>query len=153
MTINAVRKSMIISNQVYPQREFWSCQSWQLYFLIWYSLTGILVLKSVKTSPHAKKFREAFSMCCIVAFDPNKSGCFAIQQKYMSSLMEFWDELNQLVGHKPIEIVAIGRPMRISGIFPLPHDWNRRRIYSKGKRNAGWVLTVFIIENRGSRSS
>ena len=52
-------------------------------------------------------------MCCIVALDSNKSGCFAIQQKYMSSLMEFWDELNQLVGHKPIQIVAISRPMRI----------------------------------------
>ena len=49
-------------------------------------------------------------MCCIVALDSNKSGCFAIQRKYMSSLMEFWDELNQLVGHKPIQIVAISRP-------------------------------------------
>jgi hypothetical protein len=53
---------------------------------------------------------------------PNKSGCIAIQKESEDSLIEFWDELNQLVGHKPIEIVAIGRPMRISGIFPLPHD-------------------------------
>ena len=49
-------------------------------------------------------------MCCIVAFDPNKRGCFAIRKKSEGSLMEFWDELNQFVGHKPIQIVAISRP-------------------------------------------
>ena len=49
-------------------------------------------------------------MCCIVAFDPNKRGCFAIRKKSEGSWTEFWDELNQLVGHKPIQIVAISRP-------------------------------------------
>jgi hypothetical protein len=75
------------------------------------------VLKSVKASPHAKKFREAFSMCCIVAFDPNKSGCIAIRKKSQNSWSDFWDKLNQLVGHKPIQIVAISRRAHIWNIL------------------------------------
>lgn len=49
-------------------------------------------------------------MCYIVATDLNKEGCFAIRQKTQDSLLGFWDKLNQLVGHKPIEIVVISHP-------------------------------------------
>ena len=49
-------------------------------------------------------------MCCIETFDPNKRGCLATRKESDGSLIDFWDELNQLVGHKPIKIVTISRP-------------------------------------------
>jgi hypothetical protein len=76
------------------------------------------VLKSVKTSRTEKDSGGHFKMFYIAAVEgPNKSGCIAIQKESEDSLIEFWDELKQLVGHKPIQIVAISRRAHIWNIL------------------------------------
>ena len=47
--------------------------------------------------------------------------------------MDFWDELNQLVGHKPIQIVAISRPCAYLEYAPYHMVETREELIQKVK--------------------
>jgi len=48
-------------------------------------------------------------------------------------LIDFWDELNQLVGHKPIQIVAISRPCAYLEYAPYHMVETREELIQKVK--------------------